>query len=164
MVAVDPVRRRSIQTLEFLQFGRDDVFEGLAEPRMKDDLAEAVPAQVAGKLLLAFDEPAWTSRRRERRRQVQVEADLDPELLGNGRRALRVFHEHHGAHGGNRTVPRARKRPVRGESVSSQSSAFTMSRPLVTEAPSGLARSDSLMAGSSRRPAAVAASARPGET
>ena len=119
MMAVDSIRIGSVQPPEFVDLGRDDVLERTYEAGMKDNLAEPMSSKVAGNRLLAFDEACRAVRSGKRRRKVQVEAGVDRSFPRDRCRALRILHEDHGAHGGDRAFVLALERPIGRDLIAS---------------------------------------------
>src|SRR5207249_3144842 len=77
MMAIHPLRRYPVQAEELIPLGRDDIVEGTSKPRMKDHRGQSVPQEVPRQFALSFDESGWTRPHGKRRRQVQMQTDVD---------------------------------------------------------------------------------------
>jgi hypothetical protein len=112
MMAIDPRRRRPIQTAEFFKLSLHDVFEGAGKSRVKNYPMKRPPQQVRSDLLLALGEPDWTVRRRKPRCKVQMEAGIDLPIPSDRRSSLRIFHENHGTYRRDGPMSYTFKHPV----------------------------------------------------
>jgi hypothetical protein len=61
-----------------INLGLYHILKGMGKPRVKEDSGEWVPPEVRSDPTMVSNEPRGAVRRRERRRKVEVEADVDP--------------------------------------------------------------------------------------
>ncbi len=102
-MAVNAIRARPVKSAEFIKLGQDHVFERTRESRMKYDLCQAMTPQIAREASLMLGESRGRARSRKWRCEIQVQTGVNALFPSDFRRALRIFHEYHGADGRDRT-------------------------------------------------------------
>src|SRR5690349_15383083 len=102
VVAVESNGVRTVKTAELVDLRADDVVEVTRQSGAEDGLREAMPPKISAQDRLTLGEARRAVGGGERRREVEVQTGVDAVLASERGRALRVAHEHHGAHGGDR--------------------------------------------------------------
>src|SRR5262245_36126327 len=97
VVPIDSGRRRSVESMKFVELRLDDVIERRRKAGMKRQGSKTMSAQVLADVDLVPEEHRRRlivgKRRREVEMKTGVHSFLAPDLGG----ATRVFHEHHRA-------------------------------------------------------------------
>lgn len=88
MVTVDTVRPAAIQALKLIQLSLYRILEGIRQQRIVENSGHGVPPEVSNHSAMMFAELGRHPGCGKRRRQVQMQPDIDSVLERDTRRAL----------------------------------------------------------------------------